>query len=80
MAEQIHTLNVEVREDKVLARFPYGGISGRGRGTDVFFIGKAPSYWVARKGIAFSDEVGEFVLQHMKRKGFTNEDTSRQTT
>tara|TARA_R110000765_G_scaffold77455_3_gene152190 strand:- start:5778 stop:7997 length:2220 start_codon:yes stop_codon:yes gene_type:complete len=73
MAEQIHTLNVEVREDKVLARFPYGGIAGRGRGTDVFFIGKAPSYWAARKGIAFSDEVGEFVLQHMKRKGFTND-------
>jgi uracil-DNA glycosylase family 4 len=70
LANQIHTLNEEVREDKVFSRYPYGGISGRGRGSDVFFIGKAPSYHAAKKGIAFNDEVGQFVLQHMKRKGF----------
>ncbi|KKK65316.1 hypothetical protein LCGC14_2975390, partial [marine sediment metagenome] len=70
MANQVHTLNAEIRDDKLLRTYPYGGIAGRGRGTDVMFIAKQPTYWEARKGFAFAGETGQFVLQHMKRKGF----------
>ena len=40
MAEQIHTLNVEVRDEPVFKQRGGHGISGRGRGSDVMFIAK----------------------------------------
>lgn len=73
MAEQIHTLNQEIRDDKVFSSRPYGGISGRGKGKIVFVM-KQPSYHEAKSGIAFSDESGQFMIQHMKRKGWQQDD------
>jgi len=73
MADQIHTLNQEIRDDKVFSSRPYGGISGRGKGKIVFVM-KQPSYHEAKSGIAFSDESGQFMIQHMKRKGWQQDD------
>lgn len=70
MADQIHTLNQEIHEDKVLGKYVGGGISGRGRGTDICFILKQPQYWEVKNNQGYTGEAGQFLLKHMGRKGF----------